>query len=140
MWSVAHHEWKPTASIPNSVAAEICRRDVGFGAVGCDPYHGGTGPMGVPDGSRTVPIPGRTSVATRARDHPGDGSDPFQIGVPRSRSYRSSGQSVPVGYLDGESTPARVECGRDSSHLSGAVLVTDRVRAVTQGDVADVGS
>lgn len=51
---------------------------------------------------------------------------------------RRAGQTVAVGHFDGVHPPGVIERAGDRRGLVEAVLVTDGVHTVPQGDVADV--
>ncbi len=135
---MAHHEEADGVHAECAGRADVFGGDVGFGAVGGDPDHGGAGAMrvyevvdGADSGQQQRRDPG-------ASDHPRDGFDPFEIGVgAESVVAGRARQSVAVGDLDGVHTRG-VERGGDGRRLFGAVLVPHRVHAVAQRDVADV--
>ncbi len=89
--------------------------------------------------SAMVPMPGRSSVVSRAFVMTcGGGLDPRGV---RGRAVAvvdaGAGQAVAVGDLDGVD-PGRVERGGDPGDLAGGVAVGDGVHAVAQGHVLDV--
>ena len=74
----------------------------------------------------------------RVLDLTGDGLDPFQIGVCTEAVVETATlQAIAVRHLD-RVDPRVVECSGDLARVGDAVLVADRVAAVTQCHVGDV--
>ena len=135
---VAHHQEPDGVHAEVAGGGDVGGRDVGFGAVGADPHDRAPARCAA-FRLGTLAMPGSSSVATRARvDDPGDGFDPFEVGVGAEAVDAARPDSPSPWATSIESTPAASSARRSRSAWAVRVLVADGVHAVAQGDVADV--
>ncbi len=135
---MAHHQESDRVHTEVTGGPEVASGQIGFGAVGTHSHHARAGAVRVLEVGDAA-NPGQQQCRhPGAIDSAGDSFDPLQIGV-RAKAVTAArpAQAVTVGDLDGVD-PRIVERPGNRHGLGDAVLVTHRVHAVAQGDVADV--